>query len=186
MHWINNARGYGWLTIGLHWIAAVGVVFMFAFGLQAEWLDEAGDEAGHRAFMAAHVSLGVTLFVFFLARVIQHYVQRQPAPPAQGRVLNAVAWISHNALLLAILLLIVSGPLMIWSNARPIQVWDWFALPSPFAERNRALHEAGEVLHGIGRYALWVLVPLHVLAAFKHLIFDRDGVFTRIFAPKRG
>ncbi|MDX2276720.1 MAG: cytochrome b/b6 domain-containing protein [Hyphomonadaceae bacterium] len=186
MQWTNSERGYGWLTIALHWIAAIGVVFMFAFGLQAEWLDEAGDEAGHRAFMAAHISLGITLFVFFLARIVQHYVQKQPAPVSQSALLNRVAWVTHNALLLAILLLIVSGPLMIWSNARAIQVWDWFALPSPFAERNRGLHELGEVMHAIGRYAIWVLVPLHVLAALKHLIFDRDGVFSRIFIAKGG
>lgn len=186
MQWVNTERGYGWLTIALHWIAAIGVVMMFAIGLRAEALEEAGDQASHRAAMAWHFSLGITLWLFLAARIAQHYLQKQPATPAQPRALNVIAWISHNGLLLAIALLIVSGPLMIWSNARAIQVWDWFALPSPFAERNRGLHELFETLHAIGRYMLWALVPLHILGALKHLLLDRDGVFSRIFIAKGG
>lgn len=178
----NSESGYGLLSILLHWLAALGVIAMFALGLSAEWAGEAGDRAQRSALMGAHISLGVTLFLIFGARIAAHYGQKQPAPLPQAKPLNWIAVATHHLLLTAIVLLIVSGPLAVWSGGRDINVWGVFALPTPFAARHDGVHEAAEVLHGVGRYMLWVLVPLHVLGALKHLIFGKSHKF-RMLAP---
>jgi cytochrome b561 len=179
----NGVAGYGWLSIALHWLAAAGVVAMFAIGLMAEWAGEAGDRERRAALMGVHISLGVTLFAILAVRVIAHYAQRQPAPLQQPRVLNWLAAATHHLILLAIVLLIVSGPLAVLSGGRGLNVWDIFTVPTPFAARNDAVHEAAEVVHAIGRYMLWIFVPLHVLGALKHLIFDKDHRL-RMLAPE--
>lgn len=184
MSLMNTQERYGWLTIALHWIAAFGVIAMFVTGTQAYFASEAGDRAARAAAMGLHISVGATLFVFFLARVALHYTQARPEKPVQAKWLNTLSTIVQHALVLAILIQIISGPLAVWSGGRDIHAFDLFTLPSPFAARNEAAHEFAEVLHIIGRVTILLLLPLHVLGAFKHLVLDRDGVFSRMLWPR--
>jgi len=96
-----------------------------------------------------------------------------------------LATATHQLLLLAILIQIVSGPLAIWSGGRAINVFDVVSIPSPFAERNQGVHEFAELLHAIGRWSLIVLGSLHVLAVLKHTFIDKDGVLRRMLTPAR-
>ena len=59
------------------------------------------------------------------------------------------------------------------------------ALPSPFGGRNHDMHEIADAMHLIGRWMLFVLIPVHVLAALKHEFVDRDGVLMQMFEPGR-
>ena len=169
----NTASGYGWLSIGLHWLTAAGVLLMFSIGLRADALGEAGDRAGRAEAMGWHIGVGSVLVLFLAWRIVSHYTQRQPDPLPQPALLNLVAALTHHGLLLALLILIVSGPLAVWSGGGPINVAGVLPLPSPFAERNDAVHEAAEQAHAIGRYMLYGLVPVHILGAMKHLLQAR-------------
>ena len=55
-----------------------------------------------------------------------------------------------------------------------------WALPRLF-EANRALAKIFYVTHGITVWILMALLVVHVLAALKHLLIDRDGVFQRMW-----
>jgi cytochrome b561 len=35
MQWINKSRGYGWLSIALHWLAAIAMIVMLVTGFAA-------------------------------------------------------------------------------------------------------------------------------------------------------
>lgn len=185
MQWINDARTYGWLSILLHWLAAIAVFIMFYLGFSAEMAEEAGDRAARAALMGLHISFGATFALLLLARVASSYVQPRPAPVEQAPALKLIARATHQLLLLAILIQVVSGPLAVWSGGRAINVFELFAIPSPFAERNEGVHEAAEVLHAIGRWMLIVLIGVHVLGALKHAVIDRDGVMRRMLAPMK-
>jgi cytochrome b561 len=182
----NSKNAFGWVSVALHWFAAIGVLAMIWIGLQAGWAEDAGDKDLHSAYMGLHISLGGTLLIFALARVFAHYAQTEPAlPSAEPKALQGIARITHHLLLGAIVVQFVSGPLMVWSGAHPINIWNAIALPSPFAERNREVHEIAEVLHTIGRWTLFIVIPVHVLAALKHEFIDRDGVLMQMLAPGR-
>jgi cytochrome b561 len=185
MSWGNSREAYGWASIALHWIAAAGVIAMFATGIPAGIAGEAGDRATRGALMGLHVSIGATLFAFFAARIALHYAQPRPAKPPQAAWLNFIASATQNLLLLGLLIQIVSGPLAVWSGGRAINMFDLVTLPSPFPARAQSVHEAAEIAHMIGRVIIFFVLPLHVLGALKHLIFDRDGVFTRMLWPSR-
>jgi cytochrome b561 len=185
MQWTNTKNGYGLITITLHWIAVVGIITMLLIGWRAEALQEAGDRAGRGAAMGWHVAIGSVLVLILLVRVVQHYVQKQPDDPPQPKALNVIANLNHNLLLLAILILIVSGPLTVWSAARPINFAGVLPIPSPFAERNTPVHEFAEQAHAVGRYMLYVLIPLHLLGVVKHVVIDKDGVLQRMLAPAK-
>lgn len=185
MQWVNDKNGYGWIAIALHWLAAIAVLVMLISGFRADMAGDAGDRALRGALMGFHISFGASVALLLLARVFSSYAQPRPAAPEQAPVLKWLAVGTHQLLLLAILIQVISGPLAVWSGGRAINVFDLFAIPSPFAERNDAVHELAEVLHAIGRWTLVVLISLHVLGALKHALIDRDGVLRRMLAPPK-
>jgi cytochrome b561 len=183
--WTNTKSGYGLITISLHWIAVIGIAVMFLIGWRADELGEAGDRAGRIEAMGWHIAIGSVLALILIARIAQHYLQKQPVPPAQPRALNIISSLTHNLLLLAILILIVSGPMAIWSNGGSVKFAGMWPIPGPFAEKNEGLHELFEQAHAVGRYALYVLIPLHLLGVLKHVFIDKDGVLMRMLAPAK-
>jgi cytochrome b561 len=183
MQWSNTERSYGWTAIALHWLGAVAVILMLFIGLQADWAGEAGDRARRAEIMGWHISVGVTVAALLIARVIVHYATKQPAPVPQPRPLMIISKAVHHLLLLAIVLLFISGPMAVWSGGRALNVWGVLSIPGPFAERNDGIHELAETIHAVGRYMLYALIPLHVLGALKHLVIDRDETFRRMLAP---
>lgn len=185
MQWINSKDGYGWLSIALHWLAAIGVIGLLVTGFRADFAGDAGDRAARSMLMGWHIGLGATFALVLLARVFASYAQPKPTPPAQAPVLKFLSSATHQVLLIAILVQVISGPLAIWSGGRAINVFDVFSIPSPFAERNQSVHEFAELLHAIGRWAIVGALGLHILGALKHALVDRDGVLMRMLRPAK-
>lgn len=184
MQWINSKQSYGWLAIALHWIAAITIILMLVIGFRAESLGEAGDRAGRSAAMFWHISIGATLALVLLARVFSSWLQPKPAPLEQPRGLQWLAIGTHQLLLIAILIQVISGPLAVWSGGRAINIFDIVALPSPFAERNQGAHELAEVMHAVGRWMIIIFGSLHIVAVVKHA-FDKKPVLQRMLAPRK-
>jgi cytochrome b561 len=186
MQWANDQRSYGWLSIALHWLAAVGVILMLTTGFRADLAADAGDRATRAMVMSWHISIGATFAFIFLARIAASYAQTRPAAPPQKPPLPLLANLTHHGLLLALLLQVISGPLAVWSGGRPINVFGVLSIPGPFAERSEGVHELAELIHAIGRWAIVALLSLHVLAVLKHAMIDRDGVLQRMLIAGRG
>ena len=183
MQWINDKRSYGWLSIGLHWLAAIGIALLLVTGFRADFAGEAGDREARALLMGWHISLGATFALVFLARVASSYAQPRPTPPEQAPILKFLSSATHQLLLIAILIQVISGPLAIWSGGRAINVFDVLSIPSPFAARNEGVHEFAELMHAIGRWAIVGLLSLHILGALKHVMMDENSEF-RMLTPK--
>lgn len=178
----NTRAAYGWAAIALHWISAVGVVAMYFLG---EQMEDAPDRAAKIAAQGVHVSVGVLLFTFLLARLLWSASQPEPAPIERNKWLRIAARVVQGLFLLMIAVLIVTGPLAVWSTTRPIAVFDLFTIPSPFPTRVGWLHELAEEVHGAATKLFWPLIVLHVGGALKHLIVDRDGTVQRMLWVRR-
>lgn len=180
---IQNTRGaYGWAAIALHWISAVGVAGLYLLGERME------DAAGRAAKLDAqnlHVSVAVLLFTFLLARLLWSVSQPKPQPLERRRALRLAAKAVQGLFLLMIAVLLVTGPLAIWSAARPVEVFDLLSIPSPFAARVGWLHEATEEIHGAAAKLFWPLIALHLAGALKHLVLDRDDTVRRMLWVRR-
>lgn len=185
MQLTNDKQSYGWVTIALHWITVAVVLALLIIGFSADAAQDAGDRARRAELMGLHISIGATFALVLLARVIWSYTQPRPDPVEQAPIYQFLARATHQLLLIGILIQIISGPLAVWSGGNPINVFDLFAIPSPWAERNNGIHEFAEVLHAIGRWSLIAFISLHVLAVAKHIFIDRDGTLERMIAPKK-
>ena len=182
MSLINTKVAYGWAAIALHWISAVGVVALYLLG---ERMEEAPDRAAKVAAQGLHVSVGVLLLTFLVARLLWSASQPHPQSLERNRWLRLAGTAVHILFLLMILVLVVTGPLAVWSTGRPIQVFDLFSLPSPFPARIDWLHELGEDVHGAATKLFWPLIVLHVGGALKHLVIDRDATLQRMLWVRR-
>lgn len=181
MSLFNRRAAYGWVAIALHWISAVGVIVLYFSG---EQLEEAEGRAAKAAAMTQHVSIGMLLFTFLAARLLWSLAQPTPASLDSNRLFRLTAHAVQTLFLAMIAVQILTGPLVIWSTARPIEVFDWFAIASPFGGKVEWLHEAAETLHKLAPNVLWPLLALHVLGALKHLVIDRDATVRRMLWVK--
>ncbi len=179
MTWTDRQAGYGWLSILLHWIGAGFVIALFLLGDRFEEMPRGPEKL---AAIQLHASVGVTAFLFLAARVLWRLRSGSPAPPPQSLLLNRLAKLVQWLLLAAIAILILTGPLTLWTGGRAIEVFGLFAIPSPLPPL-RDLHEILEEVHGFVAHALIPLFLLHLLGALKHLVIDRDGVFQRMLRP---
>lgn len=174
----DTRKGYGWISILLHWSIAALVIALYFIG---EEFEDLGREAG--AFLRGlHYSLGMVALCLIVPRILWRIVQGHPEEAADPRLVQLLARLVQWGLLLVPLLLVISGPLTIWTNGRPIDVFGVLQLASPF-ERNHDLHEFFEETHELLSSLILPLVGLHVLGALKHLVLDRDGIFMRMLRP---
>ena len=186
MGWRNSDRAYGTLSVVLHWISAAGVIWLYFLGENIEHAKEdrlPREEV--RAMIDFHASIGAIFFIFLLARIVNHYAQRQPAKPAQNRYLSLLASAVIQLFLLMIAVQLITGPLVIWTRPAPVEIFDWFAIPSPFAARQEWLHETAEEIHALAPNLFWPLIALHVAGALKHLFLDKNRTALRMFGMER-
>lgn len=177
----DTATSYGWVSILLHWVTAVLILYLLYLGSTIDSL--AGD--GRAAAVDRHTSVAVASSLLLLARVIWRLVYRHPGPTAeqQGWAFTMGKW-THYAIVVAILLMLISGPLMQFSYGRDIQVFDWFAIPTPF-DTSFGLADFFHSIHTALAIFIFIAVLLHIGGVYKHTAFRQDGTLAKIIFPGR-
>jgi len=171
---MDRTDGYSRLSIFVHWVAALLIVLLFL-------THEA--ERGTVAH-TVHVSGGAVVGLFLLWRVWHRTRRGTASAPEQWALFNFAARFVHWALLVAIVVVVISGYLLPWTLGRELDVFG-FAIPSPLAA-SRGLHEFMEGVHDVAGHAFVPLLAVHVLGGFKHIVFDRRGAGLRMFKPTIG
>ena len=168
---------YSGVAIALHWTSAVLVLCGFALGLYMAGL--AFSPAKLR-YVSWHKWIGITIFLVAAARIAWRHAR--PPPPLPDFVpawQQRVAHLSHLALYALMLAIPLSG--WLFSSASGVGVVYLGILPLPnLVARDKSLADALLVVHQTLNFVLAALVLLHVGAALKHALVDRDGVLSRM------
>lgn len=170
---------YTGVAVGLHWIVAALVLGQFALGW---WMIEIPKEPpGQRAAMFnLHKSIGLTIGMLVFVRLGWRVKHPAPALPSMMPRWQAVAARANHALLYVCLLVMpLSGYLGSSFTKYPIKYFG-VVLPKTGWESG-PLKELCSQVHYVTVWIFMALVALHVAAAFKHLLVDRDAVFGRIW-----
>ena len=94
---------------------------------------------------------------------------------------------SYALLYVLILAIPISGWLFSSASGVPVVYFGVLPLPNP-VEKDKELAEFLKQIHIFLNWTLFVIVCVHVLAALKHHIVDRDNVLARmlpIIKPRR-
>jgi cytochrome b561 len=171
---VDTASGYGWISIALHWLTVAVVLTMWAIGAASQL--STGDDA---TLVDWHTTIGIMAYVLLWARIVWRFSVGHPgARPRQATALFPFAKYFHFLLLIAIGVMLLSGPLMVWLGGEKIMVFT-VPIPSPLPTSTLA-SEVFVYLHAITGAFIVIGIVLHVLAVLKHTMVDRDGTLEKI------
>ena len=177
---------YSAVAIALHWLIAA--LILTNVGLAWYFNTLKGPDAV--APIQLHKSIGITVLLLTLARIGWRFTHRPPPLPAtMARWQVWIARATHVLLYVVMLGMPLSGWAMV--SASPLirvhptvlyGVAPWPAVPFPGFSSDQ-LHDARHLLktvHGLGAWLAYLTVSLHVAAALKHYLIDRDDVVARM------
>jgi cytochrome b561 len=175
VRWRDTRSGYGWISIALHWFTAIVVLTMWTLGT----MSQTHVQADSASYAHLHMSIGVSAYLLLWGRILWRFAVGHPAPHSgQSALLFPVAKAFHYLFLIAIGVMLISGPLMVWLGGDAVDVFA-FAIPSPLAPWS-GLHDLLRRVHGVTASIIILGVLLHILAALKHIVINRDGTFDKI------
>jgi len=180
----NTEQSYGWVTIIIHWLMAAIIFSLFGLGL---YMVELGYyDPWYRDALFLHKSIGVLIFLVLVFRIVWRVSSVKPlgeiASNARDRFEQAAAHYAHLGLYGLMLVLMLSGYLISTADGRGVDVFELFTVPAlPFSIENQE-DIAGDI-HWFLAWSLMVLVAVHLLAAFKHHLINKDHTLKGMIRP---
>lgn len=194
----NTVERYTKTAVVLHWVIGLLIIAMLALGL---WMHELPKDAPKTAsfdlfnwglytvtlpepvsvrtfYFNLHKSIGVTLMALILLRLLWRFTHKAPAfPNTMKGWEKTLADLGHKALYVMMVVLPLSGFIMsVYSK------WGilWFGMPLVKGLDNPELRDLFKEVHEISAWIILVLIVVHVLAAIKHRVVDKDDVMKRM------
>ena len=170
-------------AIALHWVMFILIACGFALAVYMTGLKFSPLKL---KLVAWHKWIGVTVFLLAVVRLAWRMTHPPPPLPAAMPVWQRrAAAVSHLALYALILVIPLTGWLMSSAFGVATLYLGLVLLPNPIAA-DKALAELLRSVHVFLNYTLLALVVLHVLAAIKHHVVDRDNVLARMLFTGKG
>ncbi len=175
----NSATQWGSLSKTFHWLIVLLLIGQGILGLvMGDFPRETRME-----LTGLHKSIGVTILILAVARVLWLLVAGRPAPaPGVTPLQHKLAMAGHLLLYVLLFALPITGWLMVSYGGRPVEWFGLFQLPALVGE-NHDLHEQLEGVHELLFWALTLVAVGHAGAAIYHHVFQRDSTLARML-PK--
>ncbi len=170
-------------SILLHWLMALALIANFALGVSVHEMDLSPMKL---KMLAWHKWAGMTLLALVTLRLINRLIFQPPPPePAPRWQQRAASWM-HAALYVLMFAIPFSGWLVTSAAGIPVIYLNLWELPQLLPKNLEWADQLKEVHEALNQ-ALLTLVIVHVLAAIKHHVIDRDSTLIRMlpFLEKR-
>jgi len=184
MQLTNTAERYGAIAQLFNWTIVSLVVAQFVLANQAEAAEDAHQLVQQAKILATHKSVGMTIFMLAILRLIWRFTNAVPAAtpttkPWQAKLASGMHW----ALYVLILITPLAGWLMSSAETHSATWFGLFTFPDLIAP-NEGRAEQFEELHEALASGIFFLSILHILAALKHHVIDKDNVLRRMLPMK--
>jgi cytochrome b561 len=169
---------YDRVAVAFHWIIAIGIVMQVALGLWMIGIPK--QPVGVRAYwFNVHKSIGMTLGMLIVLRLSWRLTHRPPPMPSAMPDWQArAARITHVLLYACMLIQPLAGYLGSVFSGYPIKYFG-YTLPA-WGWKDEGLKDFFSTVHLLNATTFILLICVHVAAALKHWLIDRDGVFQRM------
>ncbi len=167
------------VAIALHWILALGILWQVGLGF---YLDDVPRGSPERtAWVNLHKSIGITLAVLILARLAWRIAHRPPPLPGSMPAWEQVAArFSHALLYVCMVGVPLTGYVATNFSKFGIKYFGLFTLP-PWGIDDKQVYAVFNTAHKVLALVFVGLILLHVAAALKHALFERDGILRRMW-----
>lgn len=176
----DSSTGYGLISIVIHWLSALLILFLFGLGIYMTGLGYY-DDWYHKG-PALHISIGLIVLLLMLVRVSWRLLNPTPAALADKPVQRTAAKLVKWGLYSAIFVVLISGYLITTAEGKPASLFDWIYIPSLTELGAGQVDLAGEV-HEYLAWGIIALVVLHVAGALFHHFVVRDRTLVRMLKP---
>jgi cytochrome b561 len=172
---------YDRVAIALHWTIAALIIFMLALGLVMEDLPISIKFSAY----TLHKSIGITVLALSIFRLIWRLMNPPPALPAGMKAWEKLlAHTAHWGLYFLIIAMPLTGWLLVSASRKYPTVFFWLGevpfIPMPKGIAPKATAEWFEEMHELFANGAIALIVLHVGAALKHHLVNKDNVLTRM------
>lgn len=193
-----TAQKYSKPAIVLHWLVGMLILVMFAIGwymaelpkdmpktasldlfdLGVYTMQFAEAVTPRTFYFNLHKSIGVTVLLLVLIRFYVRLSHPAPAFPSTMKAWEMrVADLVHKGLYLLMIAMPVTGVIMAVNSKYGIK---WFGLPLLGGVDNKDIRELFQEIHeGVGA-VFFTAIALHIAAAIKHKVIDKDEVMSRM------
>lgn len=176
-----SAARYSLTAMLLHWVLGAALVAIFALGL---YMADLPFSPQRLKLYSWHKWAGVTVLALAVVRLVWRITHRPPAlPRAMEAAMPAWQKVAHHGTHHALYLLFFAVPLIGWAYSSaagfPVVFLGLVQLPD-FVPADKALAALIKPWHEISAFAMAALVVLHVAAALKHQLIDRDNLIARM------
>ncbi len=167
----NTKNSYGSIAKILHWLIAISIIFMLFLGFFMSG----------RTLYTVHKSLGITILIIMILRVLWKLTNSIPKLPKNTpKWENIAVKLTHLSLYLLAFIMPFSGWLMSTASNNAPDFWWWFKWSLPGISTNHHLADFAHALHNILAWVIIGFVCLHILAALKHHFINKDDVLRRM------
>lgn len=169
-------------AIALHWLVALLLLGQFVLGWYLNGIERGVPARGY--FVNLHKSTGLLIGLLIVLRLGWRLAHTPPPlPDSMPRWQRQAASSMHFLLYFFMLLMPLAGYVASNFSKYGINFFNTFKF-APWGPENKQLYAFFNQLHGISSWILLVLVLVHVLAALKHAVVDRDTLVYRML-PQR-
>ena len=181
---LRPAQRYTPVAAWLHWLLGAALLAQLGFGFLLDEIAPRGTPA-RAPVINLHKSVGLVLAVAIAARLAWRFAHAPPPwPPSLSALEQRSARAMHALLYACMAAMPLSG--YIASNFSRYGV-RFFGLPlEPWGPPLPQVYAFFNGLHVGTAYVFCTLIALHVLAALKHAIVDRDAIVERMLPRVRG
>jgi len=164
---------YSGVAIVLHWVLALALSFQIALGFSMP------HDASGFALFQLHKSVGITVLLLTVARILWRLAKKPPAATEGG-----LGGFLAKAVHLLLYLFMIGAPLTGWALVSTAEIkaptilfgmvpWPHLPLPGTI---NEPMEEVHELLAWMGL----ALIVLHILGAIRHQFLIRDNLMRRM------
>ena len=174
---MSTSDRYTRTAIALHWAIAALVIFQFAWGW---WMQGTPKQpVGPRVdAFNLHKSIGMAIFALMVVRLLWRAGHRPPRFAALPHWQARVAHATHALLYAALIVQPLAGYLGSESSGFAVKLFGW-TLPG-WMGPNAAMKDRMSTAHLVIGWVIAVVVVLHVAAAVKHALIDRNDALVRM------
>ena len=175
----RNQERYSTTAIILHWLMAILLLTLFGLGWYMVDLPKGSDERSW--FFALHKSIGLTMALLALIRVVWRFTHVPPdLPETVSLFKQKLAGLTHVLLYVAMIIQPLSGYISSSFSGYKTKIWG-VALPH-WGWKSPALNELFTDIHVASSVVLLCLVILHLSGVAVH-IYEGDKQVLRRMLP---
>lgn len=173
----SNVKRYNSVAMILHWL----IFILLAIEVYIGWTHDSLPKDQIGAAMGMHKSIGLSVLILSLFRLAWRVMNPPPPYPASmSRRDKIIMTATHHTFYLLMIGIPLAGWIMTSVGTRPLVFFGLFDFPKLPLSGMKDIGQAAGFAHGKLVWLGIILLILHVAAAIKHQLVDKDNIMARM------